>query len=81
MQVIGYIRVSTDKQDAQKQRHLLLQYAQQHKLLIDEFIEGVLETVADWYSKNLATETAKGNKERCPAGHSQQYCALRLPQG
>ena len=32
-------RVSTDKQDAQKQRHLLLQYAQQHKLLIDEFIE------------------------------------------
>lgn len=39
MQVIGYIRVSTDKQDAEKQRHLLLQYSQQHKLLIDEFIE------------------------------------------
>ncbi len=39
MQTIGYIRVSTDKQDAEKQRHLLLQYAQQHKLLIDEFIE------------------------------------------
>jgi DNA invertase Pin-like site-specific DNA recombinase len=39
MQVIGYIRVSTDKQDAEKQRHLLLQYSQQHKLLIDEFIQ------------------------------------------
>lgn len=39
MQVIGYIRVSTDKQDADKQRHLLLQYSQQHKLLIDEFIQ------------------------------------------
>ena len=39
MQVIGYIRVSTDKQDSQKQRHLLLHYAQQHKLLIDEFID------------------------------------------
>ena len=39
MQVIGYIRVSTDKQDAEKQRHLLLQYSQQHKLLIDEFTE------------------------------------------
>lgn len=39
MQVIGYIRVSTDKQDAEKQRHLLLQYSQQHKLLIDEFID------------------------------------------
>lgn len=39
MKVIGYIRVSTDKQDAEKQHHLLLQYSQQHKLLIDEFIE------------------------------------------
>ncbi len=39
MQTIGYIRVSTDKQDAEKQRHLLLQYSQQHKLLIDEFIQ------------------------------------------
>lgn len=39
MKVIGYIRVSTDKQDAEKQHHLLLQYSQQHKLFIDEFIE------------------------------------------
>lgn len=39
MQVIGYIRVSTDKQDAAKQRHLLLQYSQQQKFMIDEFIE------------------------------------------
>ena len=33
------IRVSPDEQDLQKQRHLLLEYSQQHKLLIDEFIE------------------------------------------
>lgn len=39
MQVIGYIRVSTDDQDLRKQRHLLLEYSQQHKMLIDEFIE------------------------------------------
>ena len=39
MTTIGYIRVSTDEQDLQKQRHLLLEYSQQHKLLIDEFIE------------------------------------------
>ena len=39
MAVIGYIRVSTDKQDAAKQRHLLLEYAQQHQLMIEEFIE------------------------------------------
>ncbi|MCB0197645.1 MAG: recombinase family protein [Anaerolineae bacterium] len=39
MAVIGYIRVSTDKQDAAKQRHLLLEHAQQHQLMIDSFIE------------------------------------------
>ncbi len=38
MKVIGYVRVSSDKQDAQKQEHLLLKYAQQHHLQIDEFI-------------------------------------------
>lgn len=39
MKVIGYIRVSSDKQDAQKQEHLLLKYAQQHHMQIDEFIK------------------------------------------
>ena len=39
MKVIGYIRVSTDKQDLEKQEHLLYQYAQAHQLLIDEFIQ------------------------------------------
>ena len=39
MQIIGYIRVSTDKQDLDKQRHLLLEYAQRQKLLITDFIE------------------------------------------
>lgn len=38
MQVIGYVRVSTDKQDVEKQKHLLLQYAQSHQMLIHEFI-------------------------------------------
>ena len=39
MRVIGYIRVSTDKQDLEKQRHLLLTHAQQQKWVIDDFIE------------------------------------------
>src|SRR5438874_9640686 len=39
MKIIGYIRVSTDKQDADSQRYLLLEYAQAKKLVIDEFIE------------------------------------------
>ena len=39
MKVIAYTRISTDEQDLQKQKHLLLGYAQQHQLLIDEFID------------------------------------------
>jgi site-specific DNA recombinase len=31
-------------------------------------IEGIMESVADWYSKNLATEVAKGKKERSLQG-------------
>jgi len=38
MKTIGYIRISTDKQDAQKQEHLLLKHAQQHEMKIDDFI-------------------------------------------
>lgn len=39
MNVIAYIRVSTDKQDLDKQKHLLLEYAQTHQVLISEFVE------------------------------------------
>ena len=39
MKVFGYIRVSTEQQSLQNQKHKILEYAQQHKLLIDEFIE------------------------------------------
>lgn len=38
MKVIGYIRVSSDKQDWDKQRHLLWEYAQAHQPLIQEFV-------------------------------------------
>ena len=39
MQVISYIRVSSDKQDLQKQEHLLLKHAQQYEMQIDDFIQ------------------------------------------
>lgn len=39
MNIIGYIRVSTDKQDLNKQRHLLLEHAQRLQIVITEFIE------------------------------------------
>lgn len=39
MRVIAYSRISTDQQDLEKQKHLLLDYAQRQGLLINEFIE------------------------------------------
>jgi DNA invertase Pin-like site-specific DNA recombinase len=39
MQVIGYIRVSTEEQDLDKQEHLLLKYAQQHEMQISDFVQ------------------------------------------
>jgi len=36
---IGYIRVSTDKQDLSNQRHTLLDYANKNKTQIDQFVE------------------------------------------
>lgn len=39
MRVFGYIRVSTEQQNLQQQKHLLLDYAQKKNLLINEFIE------------------------------------------
>src|SRR5687767_13701345 len=38
MNTIGYIRVSNDKQDDDSQRHLLLEYAYRHKLMIDDWV-------------------------------------------
>ena len=37
--ILGYIRVSTDKQDNQKQKHLILEYAQEHDFKISDFVE------------------------------------------
>lgn len=39
MRTIGYLRVSTETQDLQKQKHLLLEFAQRERIQIDEFIE------------------------------------------
>jgi DNA invertase Pin-like site-specific DNA recombinase len=47
MKVIGYVRVSTDKQDVEKQKHLLLQYAQSHQMLISEFIHAEVSSRKD----------------------------------
>ena len=51
MTVIGYTRVSTDKQDLEKQKHLLLEYAQAKQMIIQEFIDAEVSST-------------KGEKER-----------------
>jgi DNA invertase Pin-like site-specific DNA recombinase len=39
MKTIAYSRISTNQQDLEKQKHLLLEFAQKNKWLIHEFIE------------------------------------------
>ncbi len=39
MKTMGYIRVSNEKQDFESQKDLLLEYAHQHKLIIDELLQ------------------------------------------
>jgi DNA invertase Pin-like site-specific DNA recombinase len=54
MTTIGYIRVSTDRQDLEKQRHLLLEYAQQHRILIDEFIEAEISSRKNPHERRIS---------------------------
>jgi DNA invertase Pin-like site-specific DNA recombinase len=44
---IGYIRVSTDKQNLENQKHKILSYAQEQKIIIDEFIEIEISSKGD----------------------------------
>ena len=54
MTTIGYIRVSTDHQDLEKQRHLLLEYSQQQKLIIDEFIEVEISSRKNQHERRIS---------------------------
>jgi DNA invertase Pin-like site-specific DNA recombinase len=53
MNVIGYIRVSTDQQDLEKQRHLLLEYAHQHQYRVQEFIEVQISSQKDQHARKI----------------------------
>lgn len=44
---IGYIRVSTDKQNLENQKHKILSYAHDHKLTIDEFVKIEISSKGD----------------------------------
>jgi DNA invertase Pin-like site-specific DNA recombinase len=51
--IVGYIRISTDKQDFDKQRHLLLEYARKQRLIIDEFIEAEVSSRQDTGARRI----------------------------
>jgi DNA invertase Pin-like site-specific DNA recombinase len=64
VKVIGYVRVSTDKQDLEKQKHLLLDYAQKNQLLIDEFIHAEASSRRDTKERKideLLTKLSRGD--------------------
>ncbi len=64
MKVIGYIRVSTDKQDLEKQRHLLLDHAQRNQLVVNEFIHAEASSRKDTKDRRideLLTKLTKGD--------------------
>ena len=63
MKTIGYIRVSTDKQDIEKQKHLLLDYARKNQLLISEFVhaEASSRDTKEGKISELLTRLSKGD--------------------
>lgn len=59
MKVIGYIRVSNEKQDFESQKHLLLEYAHQHKLIIDELLNVEMSSRKDTKDRRIDELQAK----------------------
>lgn len=49
----AYLRVSTDKQDAENQKLGILEYAAARNIQIDEFVEDVVSGTKDWQKRAL----------------------------
>ena len=49
----AYLRVSTDKQDAENQKFGILEYATARNIEIDEFVEDVVSGTKDWQKRAL----------------------------
>lgn len=62
---IAYIRISSNKQDTENQKHKILAYAQENKIMIDEFLEIELTSKSkreDRKVTELINKLEKGNK-------------------
>ena len=53
MTIYAYLRVSTDKQDVDNQRHGLLEYANTHKLVPWEFQEDTVSSKIRWRERGI----------------------------
>lgn len=51
--IIGYIRVSTDKQNLENQKHKILSYAHDNKLIVDKFIEIEISSKGDQKKRKI----------------------------
>ena len=51
----AYLRVSTDKQDAENQKLGIVEYAKARNIQIDEFIEDVVSGTKDWEKRALGS--------------------------
>jgi DNA invertase Pin-like site-specific DNA recombinase len=59
MKTIGYIRVSNEKQDFDSQKHLLLDYAHHHRIIIDEFLSVEMSSRKDTKQRRIDELQAK----------------------
>ena len=57
----AYLRVSTDKQDAENQKLGIIEYATARNISIDEFVEDIVSGTKDWQKRALGNivESAK----------------------
>lgn len=53
MATVGYIRVSTDKQDSENQRAAILEYAHSHRLLVDDIIDVTISSRKDMARRRI----------------------------
>ena len=53
MTIYAYLRISTDKQDVDNQRHGLLEYANSHKLVPLEFREDTVSSKIRWRERGI----------------------------
>jgi len=51
----AYLRVSTDKQDVEKQKHGVKEFAKKKKLAIDAFVEDQVSGTKNWKDRQLGT--------------------------